>query len=158
LGTIRVLVVDDYEPWCDFVATMLQEKPSLQVIGHVSDGLEAVQRAEHLQPDLILLDIGLPTIDGLEAARRIRDLSSNSKIIFVSQECSDEVVQEAFNAGATGYIVKADAGSELLAAIDAVFWGEKFVGRSFAGHGVTALHAEAFEDRHRRNLVIPPAT
>jgi DNA-binding NarL/FixJ family response regulator len=151
-------VVDDCEPWYDFVATILQEEASLQVIGHVSDGMEAVQRAEYLQPDLILLDIGLPTIDGLEAARRIRDLSSNSKIIFVSQESSDEVMQGAFNAGAAGYVVKTDAGSELLAAIDAVFRGEKFVGRRFAGHCVTALHAEAFEDRHHGNLVIPPAT
>ena len=74
-STIRVLVVDDYEPWRRFVCSTLQKRPELQVVGEVSDGLEAVQQAEQLQPDLIVLDIGLPTMNGIEAARRIREVS-----------------------------------------------------------------------------------
>ena len=80
----RILVVDDYEPWRGFVLTTLQKQPELQVIGEAVDGLEAVQKAQQLQPDLILLDIGLPTLNEIEAARRIRELSPKSRILFVS--------------------------------------------------------------------------
>jgi DNA-binding NarL/FixJ family response regulator len=84
-----------------------------------ADGLEAVHKAEELQPDLILLDIGLPRLNGIEAARRIRKLSPMSRILFMSQESSADVVQVALNLGAVGYIAKVDAGSELLAAVEA---------------------------------------
>jgi DNA-binding NarL/FixJ family response regulator len=124
---VRVLVVDDYEPFRRFVCSTLGKRPELQVIGEVSDGLEAVQKAEELRPDLIVLDIGLPTLDGIEAARQIRRLSPESKIILLSQESSADVVQEAFSLGALGYVVKTHAGSELLAAVEAVFQGRQFV-------------------------------
>jgi CheY-like chemotaxis protein len=78
-SSVRALVVDDFEPFRRFVASVLQELPAVQVICEVPDGLEAVQKAEELQPDLIVLDIGLPKLDGLEAARKIRKLSPNSK-------------------------------------------------------------------------------
>jgi CheY-like chemotaxis protein len=103
----------------------------------ISDGLEAVREAQRLQPDLILLDIGLPSLNGLEAARRIRTLSPTSKIVFVTQESSADVVQEALNIGASGFVVKADAGRELIAAVTAVLRGEKFVGGRFVGHDFT---------------------
>ena len=83
-AAIRVLVVDDYKAWRSFFSTALQKKPELQVIGQVSDGLEAVHQAQELQPDLILLDIGLPTLNGIEAACQIRIVSPTSKILFVS--------------------------------------------------------------------------
>lgn len=86
MPTVRVLVVDDYEPFRRFVCSTLRKRPELQIIGEASDGLEAVHKAEDMQPDLIVLDIGLPTLDGIEAARRIRKLSPQSKILFVSQE------------------------------------------------------------------------
>ena len=130
--SIRVLVVEDFEPFRRFVASILQKQPKLQIICQVSDGLEAVQKVEELQPDLVLLDIGLPMLNGIEAARRIRKLSPKSKILFVSQETSTDVVQGALATGARGYVLKTDAGSELLAAVDAVLRGEQFVGRRFA--------------------------
>ena len=99
----------------------------MQVIGEVADGLEAVQKAELLEPNLVLLDIGLPTLNGIEAARQISKLAPKSKIIFVSQESSREVVQEALNVGAWGYVVKTKAAIDLLAAVDAVFEGKRFV-------------------------------
>jgi DNA-binding NarL/FixJ family response regulator len=120
VSSVRVLVVEDYEPFRRFICSTLGKRPELQVCGVASDGLEAVQRAEELQPDLILLDIGLPILNGIEAGRRIRTLSPNSKILFVSQESSADVVREAFNVGAVGYVVKAHAGSELLAAVEAI--------------------------------------
>ena len=106
----------------------------MHIVCEVSDGLEAVQKAEKLQPDLIVLDIGLPTLDGIEAARRIRSLSPQAKILFVSQESSTDVVQEALRLGALGYIAKTNAGIELLAAVDAVCQGRRFVGAGLAGH------------------------
>jgi DNA-binding NarL/FixJ family response regulator len=125
---LRVLVVEDFAPFRRFICKMLRKRPDLQVIGEVSDGLEAVHKAQELKPDLILLDIGLPTLNGIDAARRIRTVSPKSKIIFLSQESSEDVVQEALDAGARGYVVKTRAASELLAAVESVISEKQFVG------------------------------
>ena len=131
---IRILVVDDHEPFRRFVYSILEGQANLQVIGEVEDGLQAVQQAESLQPDMILLDIGLPLLNGIEAARQIRRVAPNARIIFLTQECSHDVVQEAFNLGAWGYVIKAQAGSELLAAVEAVSQETKFVSDGLGGH------------------------
>jgi DNA-binding NarL/FixJ family response regulator len=127
--TVRVLVVDDYEPFRRFVCLTLKQRPDLQVIGEASDGLDAVQKAEELQPDLTMLDVGLPNLNGIEVARRVRKLCPNCKILFVSQESSADVAQKALTAGALGYVVKAYAGSQLLVAVDAVLQGREFLGK-----------------------------
>jgi DNA-binding NarL/FixJ family response regulator len=126
---LSVLVVEDFEPFRRFVCSTLRKTPEFQVVCEVSDGLEAVQKAEELKPNLILLDIGLPTLNGIEAARQIRELAPESKILFLSQESSADVVQEALNLGALGYVVKAHVGIDLLAAVEAVILGEQFVSR-----------------------------
>jgi DNA-binding NarL/FixJ family response regulator len=126
---VRILVVDDFEPFRRFVSAMLQKQPGLQVIDHVRDGLEAVRKAEELQPDLILLDIGLPSLNGIEAARRIRCVSPRSKILFLSANDSADVAREALGTGANGYLIKADAGGELLPAVQALLLGERFVSK-----------------------------
>ena len=127
---VRVLVVEDYEAFRSFVCSTLSKKPGLQIIGEASNGLEAVHKAEELQPDLILLDLGLPILNGIEAARRIRKLAPESKILFVSQESSADVVQEALATGAGGYVVKTDVVSKLLEGVNTVLRGEMFVSRS----------------------------
>jgi DNA-binding NarL/FixJ family response regulator len=127
VSLVRILVVDDYEPFRRFLCSMLTRRADLQIIGEALDGLEAVQKAEELQPDLIVLDIGLPTLNGIEAARQIRKFAPESKIIFVSQESSPDVVQEALGLGTCGYVVKSQAQRELLAAVDAVLEGRRFV-------------------------------
>jgi DNA-binding NarL/FixJ family response regulator len=134
VSAIWVLVVEDYEPFRQFVCSTLAKNPELHVIAEVSDGLEAVYQAEKLQPHLILLDVGLPTLNGIEAARRIRTLSPESKILFLSQETSTDVVEEALGFGALGYIAKTRAGVELLAAVEAVSQGRRFVSAGLAGH------------------------
>lgn len=133
MPSFRVLIVDDFEPWRRFVCSTLEKVPDLQVICEVSDGLEAVQKAKELQPDLIVLDIGLPKMNGFEVARRIRKLNPESKILFLSQESSADVVQEALSLGALGYVLKARAGTELLAALDAVRRGKQFVSKGAIG-------------------------
>jgi DNA-binding NarL/FixJ family response regulator len=124
-SSVRVLVVDDYEPWRRVLSQTLQKQPELQIICEVSDGLEAIQKAEELKPDLILLDIGLPNLDGIEATRRLRTLSPKSKILFVNQWSSADLVQEALDTGAQGYVAKVDVVSKLLTAVNAVLRGEE---------------------------------
>jgi DNA-binding NarL/FixJ family response regulator len=134
VASVRILVVEDHEQFRRFIYSTLEKAPELLVVEIASDGLAAVQKAEELQPDLIVLDIGLPSLNGIEAARRIRKLSPESKILFVSQESSVDVVREALGTGASGYIVKTDAGRELLKGVSAVLRGELFVGARFSGH------------------------
>ncbi len=142
--TVRLFIVDDYEPFRKFVRSVVGRRPYLQVIGEASDGLEAVRKAEELQPDLIVLDIGLPTLSGIEAARRIRKLCPKCKILFMSQEASVDVAQEAFRLGAMGYVVKAHAASELLTALEAVSQGGQFISKGLSGHHWTrATEAQA---------------
>jgi CheY-like chemotaxis protein len=129
-----VLVVDDFEPFRCFVRSALRQRPQLEVIGELSDGLAAVQKAEELKPDLILLDIDLPTLNGLEAARQIRQLAPNAKIIFLTQESSDDVMHEALSLGARGYVLKIRAGSDLLTAVEAVLQGKRFVSGRVTDH------------------------
>jgi DNA-binding NarL/FixJ family response regulator len=133
-SAFRVLVVEDHEPFRRFVCSTLEKRPELQIVREVSDGQDAVRKAGELHPDLILLDVGLPSLNGIEAARQIRKLSHKSKILFVSQESDADVVQEAFRIGALGYVVKAHAGSDLLRAVQAVCEGKRFVGAGLAGH------------------------
>jgi DNA-binding NarL/FixJ family response regulator len=109
----RVLVVDDYEPWRRHVCSILQTQPELRVVAEVTDGLEAVQKADELKPDLILLDIGLPNLNGIEAAKRIRQVAPGAKIIFLTQISDKDVVRAALSTGAEGYVLKTDAGKEL---------------------------------------------
>ncbi len=132
--SVRILVVEDHELFRRFICSTLAEGSELQIIGEASDGLEAVRKAEELHPDLILLDIGLPSLNGMEAARRIHKLSPESKMLFISQESSVDVVREALSTGASGYVCKPDAGSELLQAVSAVLRGERFVSARFSGH------------------------
>jgi len=137
MSSVRVLVVDDYEPFRRFVCSTLGKRPEMQIVCEVSDGLEAVQKAEKLQPDLILLDIGLPTLDGIEAARQIRELAPESKIIFVTMQSSPDFVQEALNLGARGYVFKTRTAIDLLPAVEAVLDGRRFVSDGLSGHNFT---------------------
>jgi DNA-binding NarL/FixJ family response regulator len=125
--TIRTLVVDDYEPFRHYVRATLQARAEFHVIGEASDGLQAIQKAEELQPDLILLDIGLPTLDGIEAAHRISRLVPSATILFLSQNNDPDVVAAALSNGAKGYVLKLNVERELLSAMRTVLRGERFV-------------------------------
>lgn len=132
---MHILVVDDFAPFRRFICSMLMEQQELRVVGEASDGLEAVQKAQELQPDLVLLDIGLPKVDGIAAASRMHRLTPTAKIIFVSQNSDVEVVRAALSNGAKGYILKADVGRELVPAVKAALRGEKFVSRRLTDSG-----------------------
>ncbi len=132
VSEVHILVVDDFEPWRRIVCSALRSWPELKVIAEASDGVEAIQKAKELQPDLILLDIGLPKLTGIEVARRIRNLVPRTEIIFLSQETSADVIGEALSLGARGYVAKAHAGGELVTAVKAVIQGRQFVSTGLA--------------------------
>lgn len=121
---LRVLVVDDFLPIRRVVCWELRGIPELQVVAEASDGQEAVELAQRLQPDLIIMDIELPKLNGIEAARQIRALSPHSRILFVSQETSSAMIQEALATGAKGYVVKMHITRSLATAVRAVLRGE----------------------------------
>ena len=155
---VRILVVDDFAPWRQFVVKKLQEHRSLQIIAFASEGLDAVQKAEELQPDLILLDVGLPKLNGIEVARQILELVPKCRILFVSQNLDPDVARYALSAGAGGFVVKSDAEGELLAAVKAVMLGMQYVSRKLAGsvfadiQGCTILRPLPSQGRCRKRV------
>jgi len=142
---IRILVADDFEPWRRLVSWLIAPRKSeWSIVCEVSDGVEAVEKAGDLRPELILLDIGLPKLNGIEAARQISQIASYSKILFLSGFDSLEVVEEALNTGANGYVLKLDAVSELIEAVEAVFQGERFISRRLKEE-IRRAHPQVFE-------------
>ena len=127
VGVVRVLVVDDYEPFRRFLCKILKTRLELQVIGEAADGLEAVQKAQDLTPDLILLDIGLPKLNGIETAERLPRHVPKAKILFLSQNNDAEVIAAALSNGAKGYVWKENAAAELVPAIETVLRGDRFI-------------------------------
>jgi DNA-binding NarL/FixJ family response regulator len=140
MSTVRVLIVDDFAPWRGFVTEHLEKQPNVCILGYASDGIEGVQKAEELQPDLILLDISLPKLNGIEMATRVRQLVPKVKILFLSSNADPDVIRAAFSAGGTGYVLKVDAGGSLSVGIEAVLRGRRFVSSSLTGiDGLAAL-------------------
>jgi DNA-binding NarL/FixJ family response regulator len=134
--SVRVLLVDDFEPFRHLTASILGKQPEVQIVGEALDGQEAVQKAQELQPDLVVLDIGLPKLNGIDAARQVAYMSPDSKILFLTGNVYPETVLEAFEVGANGYVAKLDAGSELLPAVEAVLQGKYYVS-TLAGNALS---------------------
>ena len=122
---LRILVVDTFEPFRRAICSWLREK-GFHVM-EATDGLEAVEKAIELQPDVVLFDIGLPNLNGIESAKQVRSLVPSAKVVFVTQESSSDLIREALRLGARGYIHKENASSDLLPAIDAILSGQRFV-------------------------------
>ncbi len=126
-------MVDDFPDWRRWIVEKLSENPALQVIGVAVDGLEAVQKSEELRPDLVLLDIGMPRLDGISCAPEIRKVSAKSKILFLTQEMDPQVAKSCFEAGGDGFVVKSSARLDLFPAILAVMLGDKFISPKVCG-------------------------
>jgi len=154
LSPIRILVADDFEGWRRQVRLLFQARPQWQIIAEVSDGSAAVQNAADLKPDLIVLDIGLPKLNGIEAARGIRLLSPSSTIVFLSQNNDPDVVRAALSTGALGYVHKTDVLRDLLPAIEAVLQGRQFVSSSIKGY--KPAHVLATKAPHRHEVLFYP--
>jgi len=124
---VRIMVVDDFEPWRRVLSETIETRPGWRVVGEAADGLQAIRRSLELQPDVIVLDIGLPRLNGIEAAREIRKLLPQSRILFLSADYSLEIAGEALKTGVGGYVVKSDAGRQLLEGMEAVINGHRFL-------------------------------
>jgi DNA-binding NarL/FixJ family response regulator len=135
MPAVQILVVDDHPVVRRAICALLSGDPFLNVICEASDGEQAVQNAEEFLPDLVLLDISLPGISGIETARRLRKSLPSLQIIFLSQHDSLQMVKDAMSTGSQGYVAKIDAGSELLKAIRAVREGKQFVSQRIASQG-----------------------
>ena len=119
-STLSFLIADDFEPWRAQVRSLLQEQPEWEIVCEVSDGSEAVEKAAELQPDVVILDVAMSRMSGIEAAKLIRESSPDSKIIFLSQQCDQEIVNAALATGAEAFISKTDAARRLIPAISEV--------------------------------------
>jgi len=127
MNEVRALVVDDFEHWRKVVTAALQGKLGVHIIEEAADGLEAVQKAQEMQPDVVVLDIGLPMLNGIEVARHIRRISAKSKVVFLTENPSRDITEAALQDGASGYVVKSAFASELIPAIQAVLEGRQFL-------------------------------
>jgi DNA-binding NarL/FixJ family response regulator len=134
MSLVRVMVVDDFDGWRRMICHLLDHSRDLLVVRLVSDGMEAVRQARELQPDLIILDVGLPSLNGIDASRRIHELCPRTKILFLSLNSDLDVVRAAFGAGAHGYVLKTDALTDLLVAARTVIAGKQFI-----SNGLTPL-------------------
>jgi len=133
-----VLVVDDYARWRGTMCSLLKDGADCQLICEAEDGIEAIQMATELKPRLVLLDLDLPGLNGIEVARQIAQFSPDSAILFVSMNNYSDVVSEALSTGARGYLLKTDAGIELWPAIEAVLQSRQYLSRGLRGlHSVT---------------------
>ena len=138
MAAAKVLVVDDHAIVRRTVCGLISRDSTVEVICESVTGEDAVTKAKELQPDLILLDISLPGISGIEAARQIKKVSAKSRIIFLSQHDSLQMVMEGFKAGGHGYVTKGDAAHELIKAIQNVLQGIRFVSKGIIQQGWVA--------------------
>jgi|SRR5215471_2946130 len=121
----RILLVDDYKLWRSTVRSILEATRKFRIVGEASDGVEAIEMAATLLPDVVLLDIGLPKLNGIEAATKIRKTCPESKIIFFTQEQDSDVRSAALATGAAAYLVKSRAACELLQTLESVIVGSQ---------------------------------
>jgi len=129
-------VVDDHEPWRRQLSSLVEQTGQWQIAGEAVDGLDAIAKAAAVQPDLILLDVELPSVNGLEAARRIVAADPGARILFVSGHREHDIIAAAMTTGACGYILKTNVAHELGPAMEAIRDGERFISAALAGREV----------------------
>ncbi|MEK7824669.1 MAG: response regulator transcription factor [Candidatus Eisenbacteria bacterium] len=134
---MRILVADDHEVVRQGLRTLLESKPGWEVCGEASDGREAIQLAAQLQPDVVVLDLAMPVLNGLEATRGVLAAAPRTEVVILTMHESEQYVRQVLEAGARAFVLKSDAGHDLLAAIEAVRQGRPF----FTGKISSTVHS-----------------
>lgn len=124
-SSLSVLIVDDFKQWRSVVRTTLHSRLGVNMFEEAEDGLEAVHKSSHLRPDLVVLDIGLPGLNGFEVARQIRTISPKSKVVFLTENASYDLGEASFNSGAKGYVTKSAFAKEFIPTVEAVLAGRQ---------------------------------
>lgn len=135
MSRARILIVDDHEIFRRGLRSLLESRPEFEILGEAGDGLQAIEKASELKPDLIVMDVSMPQLDGLQATRQIRKKLPQTKILILSQHDSSHMLSAALEAGANGYVIKSQVSRCLLSALDAVSSGRPF---SWNGQGSDA--------------------
>lgn len=115
---LRILIADDHELFRDGIRSLLQSHTGWEICGEANTGIEAIAQAEELSPDIVILDIGMPDLNGADAARRIRRASKNTEVLILSAHYSDQLIREIIDAGALGYVLKSDSEHDLVVAVE----------------------------------------
>ena len=121
MNSLRILLVDDFAAWRSYVRLVLKEREVFEVVGEAADGQDAIEKATQVHPDLVVMDVAMPKMNGIEAARHIRESAPNVKILFLSVEPFEELVETILAVGGQGYLRKSEVGSKLLPLIDNLF-------------------------------------
>jgi len=148
--TLRILVADDHEIVRRGLCSLLQARAGWEICGEAADGREAVDKAEQLRPDVVVLDVGMPGLNGLEATHQILKANPKAKILVLTLYDTDQVVREVLNAGARGFLLKSDAARDLVEAVDALQRGKTYFTPT-----VSALVLDAYLNRDNRATVLP---
>src|SRR2546429_175462 len=135
MATFRIFIADDHEVVRKGLMSLLQAQPDWEVCGEAADGREAVDKAQQLKPDVVILDIGMPSLNGLEATRQILKSNPQAKVLILTLHDSDQVVREVLNAGARGFLLKSDAARDLVAAVEALRRGKNLLSSEVGGLG-----------------------
>ena len=146
MDKIKVLLVDDHAIMRDGIRALLSIHDDIEIAGEASEGKEAIEKTQQLSPDVIIMDIAMPGIDGLEATRRIKKLNPKTKILVLSQYDNKEYVTSAIKAGASGYLPKRALGTELITAVRGIFRGESFLHPSVATALIEDYQQQAKEE------------
>jgi len=126
MSRARILIVDDHEIFRRGLRSLLESRPEFEILGEAADGLQAIEKATQLKPDLIVMDVSMPQLDGLQATRQIRKKLPQTKILILSQHDTSHMLSAALEAGANGYVTKSQVSRCLLSALDAVSNGRPF--------------------------------
>jgi len=132
MSRARILIVDDHEIFRRGLRSLLESRPEFEILGEAGDGVQAIEKASELKPDLIVMDVSMPRLDGLQATRQIRKKLPETKILILSQHDTSHMLAAALEAGANGYVTKSQVSRCLLSALDAVSKGRSF---SWNGQG-----------------------
>jgi DNA-binding NarL/FixJ family response regulator len=137
--SVRILLVDDHEVVRRGVRTLLEMAPGFEICGECADGRQAVELAQSLSPDVLIMDLTLPKLNGCEATRQVIRARSAKGVLILTMDDSEEMLRRALQAGAAGYVLKTDGGSELIEAVRVVGSGKKFFSACLAGPAKRAL-------------------